>query len=156
MSGPGAPAANSDRRVALAVLAAAAGIFALTYGFDEVPAALMQGLGAELFPRLVLAVIALLALVMAWRGGGAPAEAMPPAVWGTAAVLVAATLAIDLVGLLAVGFAVTVGLGRLWGERRLPLLAAAAAGLILALWLVFVRLLGVVLPRGALGEMLFG
>jgi hypothetical protein len=77
-------------------------------------------------------------------------------VWATAAALAAAALAIPLIGLLAAGFVVTVGLGRMWGERRLRLLLAAAAAMTAALWLVFVRLLGVALPRGALGELLLG
>jgi hypothetical protein len=148
--------AGADRRVAAAVLAAAAAIFALTFAFDEVPAALMQGLGAALFPRLVLAVIALLALALAWHGGGARLAPVPRAVWATAAALAAAALAIPLIGMLAAGFVVTVGLGRMWGERRLRLLLAAAAAMTAALWLVFVRLLGVALPRGALGELLLG
>ena len=51
-----------------AVIAVAAVLFALTFGFEKLPAGLVGGFGAEAFPRLVLGVAHLL--------GGRPADAI--------------------------------------------------------------------------------
>src|SRR3954470_20747645 len=102
---------HTDVIVALAVLAFCAGVFALTFAFDTVPAALAVGMGPAAFPRLLLAVMALLALVPAVtargraQGGGAPSrpgragrgrggpgagrEPVPPMVYWTAAAMIA-------------------------------------------------------------------
>src|SRR5262245_19105298 len=66
-----------DRIVAAVALVFCVVVYALTYQFDAVPAALMSGLGAELFPRLVLWLMALLAGLMALHIGITPMD--PPA-----------------------------------------------------------------------------
>ena len=62
---------HTDAIVAVAVLAFCAGVFALTFAFDTVPAALAVGMGPAAFPRLLLAVMALLALILR-RAPGLP------------------------------------------------------------------------------------
>ncbi len=46
------------------MIAVAAMLFALTFGFEKLPAGLVGGFGAEAFPRLVLGVVAGLALLL--------------------------------------------------------------------------------------------
>lgn len=144
-----------DRVVAAVILVFVVIVYGLTYRFDDVPAALMSGLGAELFPRLVLAVIALLAALMMLEVGitpmGAP-PAVPAMVWMTGGVMLLFMGAVELAGLWPSAFLLLVGLGRLWGERSLLKLGAAALGLCLVLYLLFVRLLGGSFPKGLLGQ----
>jgi putative tricarboxylic transport membrane protein len=146
---------RTDLAVAGVVLAFCAVVFALTFGFDTVPAALMGGLGAELFPRLVLAVIALLAVLIGLGIGTTPMAAPPrvaPMVWITGGVVLAFMAAVELIGLWPSSFLLLVGLGRLWGERRLWALAASAGGLCIVLYLLFVKLLGGSFPNGLIAR----
>jgi hypothetical protein len=53
-----------NRIAAAAVIAVAAVLFALTFGFEKMPEGLSGGFGAEAFPRLVLGVIAGLAVLL--------------------------------------------------------------------------------------------
>ncbi len=53
---------HSDLWIALAILAFCGVIYWLTTTFDTMPAALVPGMGAQAFPRLLLGVIAVLAL----------------------------------------------------------------------------------------------
>ncbi len=147
-----------DVTIAAVVIAGAAVTYAITFTFDTVPEALMQGLGAAIFPRLVLITIGLLAVLLAIQARGRlaePLETVPPMVHATAAAMGAFFVGVWLLGMLASMFLFMVGLGWMWGERRLVPLVASAAGLSLAIWLVFVRFLGVALPHSILSERLF-
>lgn len=149
---------HSDLWIALAILAGCVAIYWLTTTFDSMPAALVPGMGAQAFPRLLLGVIAALALILAWASRGRPDEAREPipaivyltvvAMLGFMAVLWAGGMVVAML----VGF---VGMGLLWGERRwgrLVLCAVALAGFI---YLLFTKGFGIPLPRGLLGEWLF-
>lgn len=147
-----------DRAVALAVLAFAAVTYAHTYWFDEVPAALMGGLGAELFPRLVLGVLAFLCVLLFFNIGSPPMQApapIPREAWITGAALCLFMAGVELVGMWPSCFAALVGIGRLWGERSLLKLGASAVILTGALYLVFGRLLTIAFPRSMLGALIW-
>ncbi len=156
---PAAPRrGGTDRIVALAVLAFTAGVYGLTFRFDEVPAALMSGMGADLFPRLVLATLAVLAVLMAFNIGSAAMDRptpLPRSVWITGAVLVGFMGAVELVGMWASSLALLIGLGWYWGERSIWALAASAGGLVVVLYLLFVKFLGVSFPRSLLGALIW-
>ena len=152
-----APRRHSDVAVAGAVLALTAAAFAVTFTFEEVPAALMQGLGADIFPRLVLATIAVLAVILAVQGRNRAPEFLdpvPPMVYATAAAMIGFLGAVWLIGMLPSMFIFLVGLGWMWGERRLIVIVASAAGLCLAIWIVFVRFFGIALPHSVLSDLL--
>lgn len=149
---------HSDVAVAGVVLALTAAAFAVTFTFEEVPAALMQGLGAEIFPRLVLATIGLLALVLAFQARHRQPEVLetiPPMVYATGAAMAAFFVGVWLIGMLASMFIFLVGVGRMWGERRWRPLLAISAIFCLFIWLVFVKLFGIALPRSLLSEHFF-
>lgn len=149
---------HSDIAVAAVVIVIAAAAFAATFTFDTVPEALMQGLGAEIFPRMVLAVIVALALVLAFQARTrAPEilETIPPMVYATGAAMLAFFAGVWLIGMLPSMFAFLVGLGHLWGERRWLPLVASAAGLCFSIWLIFVKLFGIALPHSILSERFF-
>jgi len=146
---------KADRRVAIAILAFAATVYAYTFTFDEVPAALMSGLGAELFPRLVLGLIALLAALLFLHVGSPAMDdpgPVPGATWRIALALIGVIGLLLLMGMWPACFAAVLGLGLLWGERSWTKLTLSAAIHVAALYLLFVHLLGGSFPRGLLGE----
>ena len=134
---------------AVAVIAVAVVLFALTFGFEKLPAGLAGGFGAEAFPRLVLGVIAALAalLFLAPPMSERPA-CIPRMVYYTAASLLGFMALVPLAGMLPAMFLFQLGLAYLWGERR-HLRAFSIAALTTALlWAVFVRGFGIQLPKG--------
>ena len=148
---------KQDLVVAAVALAACAVAFGLTFRFTSTtPAAMMSGMGAEFFPRLVIAVMAVLALCIAF-GLGNPASPraapVPPIVWITGALLAAFVFALEVFGMWIAAFVLMVGLGRLWGEKRLARLAVASAVMLFVIWYVFVRLLKGGFPEGMIARL---
>ena len=142
--------------MAAVALCACAVAYGLTYRFATMPAAMVSGLGAEVFPRLVIGVIAFLAVLAAFGIGNPPMETpapVPPMVWITAAVLLAFVGAVELVGMWPAAIVFLVGLGRLWGERSLWKLAASALALCAVLYGLFVRVLGGNFPKGLIANL---
>ena len=140
---------SANRIAAAAVIAVAAVLFALTFGFEKLPAGLSGGFGAEAFPRLVLGVIAGLAVLLAFVPPSA--ETHPPVprmVYFTAGSLLAFMALIPLAGMLPAMFLFQLGLAYLWGERRRLLVFSVAAATTALLWAVFVRGFGIQLPKG--------
>ena len=115
---------REDLVVAAVALAACVVAFALTFRFTTTtPAAMMSGMGAEFFPRLVIAVMAVLAVCIVFGIGNPPMEKpgpVPASVWITAGVLAAFVAAVELLGMWLASFVLMVGLGRMWGEKQLP------------------------------------
>ncbi|HVF62896.1 MAG TPA: tripartite tricarboxylate transporter TctB family protein [Casimicrobiaceae bacterium] len=142
--------------MAAVALCACVAAFALTYRFATMPAAMVSGLGAEAFPRLVIGVIALLAVLAAFGIGNPPMAApapIPPMVGITAAVLLAFVGAVALIGMWPAAFLLLVGLGRLWGERKLWKLSLSAVALCAVLHVLFVRVLRGNFPDGLIARL---
>ena len=112
---------------------------------------MMSGMGAEFFPRLVIAVIVVLAVCIAFGIGNPPIEKpapVPLSVWLTAGVLVAFMFAVEWFGMWLASFMLLVGLGRMWGEKSYLKSGLAAIGLLAVMYLVFVRVLKSNFPGG--------
>ena len=140
---------SPNRIAAVAAIAVAAVLFALTFGFEKLPAGLAGGFGAEAFPRLVLGVIAGLAGLLFVAGPASEPQARTSAmVYYTAASLLAFMALVPLVGMLGAMFLFLVGLGYLWGERRTWLLLLVSAAVMAAIWGVFVKGFAVQVPQG--------
>jgi hypothetical protein len=142
--------------VAAVALALCGVAFGLTYRFTVMPAAMVSGMGAAAFPRMVIGVIALLAVLVAFGIGTPPMEKpapVPPMVWITAALALAFVGAVALVGMWPAAVLFIVGLGRLWGERRLWKLAVSAFVLCAMLYWLFVRFLGGNFPKGLIAQL---
>lgn len=124
-------------------------LFALTFGFEKLPAGLVGGFGAEAFPRLVLGVIAGLALLLfiAPPASETPAR-IPPMVYYTAGSLLAFMALVALLGMLGAMFVFLLGLGYLWGERRAWLLLLVSALVMAVIWGVFIKGFAVQVPQG--------
>jgi hypothetical protein len=148
---------REDVVVAVMALAACALAFGLTFRFTATtPGAMMSGMGAEFFPRLVIGVIALLAVCIAF-GIGSPAMQKPPpvpaVVWITAALLAAYVVALHFAGMWAASLVIMVVLGRMWGGKSLPSLVAASAAVLAVVYLVFVRFLKGAFPEGLMARL---
>jgi hypothetical protein len=143
---------REDLVVAAVAIAACIVAFALTFRFSTTtPAAMMSGMGAEFFPRLVIAVMVLLAVCIAFGIGSPPMEKpapVPVSVWITAGVLVAFVAAVELLGMWLAAFVLLVGLARMWGEKSYLKTSLAAIGLLAVVYLVFVRVLKGNFPGG--------
>jgi hypothetical protein len=140
---------SANRVAAAAVIAVAAVLFALTFGFEKLPAGLAGGFGAEAFPRLVLGVIAGLAVLLFVAGPASePQTRIPPMVYYTAGSLLAFMALVPVAGMLGAMFVFLLGLGYLWGERRAWLLLVVSAAVMAAIWGVFVRGFAIQLPQG--------
>jgi hypothetical protein len=148
---------RQDLLVAAIALAACAVAFGLTFRFTTTtPAAMMSGMGAEFFPRLVIIVMAVLAACIGLGIGNPPSEApapIPRVVWITAAVLAAYVAGVELLGMWIASFILMVGLGRMWGETRWLRMALTAAGMLAAIWWVFVKFLKGSFPEGLIARL---
>lgn len=148
---------HADVIIAGVILACCAVVWAVTASFEEVPAALLSGMGPAVFPRLVIGVIAVLALWLALssRGGLDPVrEPVRGLVYVTGAAVLAFMGVLKLFGIYAAILFAVLGIGRLWGERRWWLLAVVAAGMIVAIHFAFVNAFRIPLPRGIAGAWL--
>lgn len=150
-------ARNPNPAIAAAVAAVAAAAFAGTFWFDAVPEGL-PGLGAVDFPRLVCVVLFGLAALLALKQGSPPSEEdSPPLDRGAWTIFGACLLFLPAMEIAGIWGAIPLFLvftGVIWGEVPLRTLVLNAAGLTLALWLVFVRVFRLTLPSGWLGAAL--
>jgi hypothetical protein len=148
-----------DRLVALGAAAIAALALAYTFTFDTVPAALMEGMGAAEFPRLICITILLLSACLFFaRPAQEAGEMLPPVhacTWWTLGLCFGFFVVLALAGMLAAMFIFPIAAGLAWGERRLRVLVPSAAVLTLLIWLLFVRVFQFTLPGGLLGDALF-
>jgi putative tricarboxylic transport membrane protein len=145
---------HADMVIAGVIVACCAAVWAGTAAFEDVPAALQSGMGPAVFPRLVLGVIALLALWLALSSRGRPDPVREPIqgmVYVTGAAVLGFMGVLTLFGLYGAMLFAVIGMGRLWGERRWWLLAAVAGGMVIAVYFAFTIAFGIPLPRGMLG-----
>ncbi|CAA9323732.1 MAG: hypothetical protein AVDCRST_MAG90-1126 [uncultured Microvirga sp.] len=148
---------HADVWIALAILAFCAVVYWLTTTFDAMPAALVPGMGAAAFPRLLLGVMAVLALVLAWSSRGRPdggREPVPAIVYLTVAAMLGFMAVLWLAGMVVAMVLGFIGMGLLWGERRWSWLVASAVGLAAFIYLLFTKGFGIPLPKGLFGEWL--
>jgi hypothetical protein len=152
-AGPVPGRAHPDVVTGLVVVALCLAVWGLTLAFDDVPAAISTGMAPATFPQLVLGVIIVLACWLALTASSRcqpEIEAVHPMVYATAAAIGGVMAAMAVFGIHGAVVASIIGIGRLWGERRLWLLATIAVGMSLSLHFAFVRGFGIGLPRGFL------
>ncbi|GEM_PF-3232259 len=142
---------HHDVYVGFVMIVFCAVAFYVTTTFDSVPAMLSQNIPATFFPRLVLATITLLSVILIVSGLKRSAESLgsvPGSVFTTAAVITLAVFLVKPLGtLLTVGL-LALTLTWLWGERQWSRIASLAIGLPAAIYLVFAIGLQVRFPRG--------
>jgi len=160
---PAAAVHRTDLLVAALIVAGAAFLFYDTTRFDQIPVGLAQNVPPELFPQLLLVLIAGMALFLPFehiqkRREGVDLDTtrshpIQPVTWLTAAALFGVVLVVQWLGTaLAMVLACAV-LPVLWGERRLWLVALFAVLLPLAVSLLFVGVLEVNFIPGITGSL---
>lgn len=139
------------------ILVLSAFLWWVTTTFDSDPLGLAQGMPATHMPRLIIAVIAVLTLLMMLQNlikGGEAMGAIPPwQVPATAAFLGLAALLFTQLGVPLVFFGVCLGLPLMWGARNVVAIAIFAVGVPAAIYIVFKMLLGLRLPMGPLAAL---
>lgn len=132
--------APRDLVVGLVILALCALVYWLTLGFREAPPALAQNVQPATFPRMVVGVIAALAVLMIVLGLGHKARQRrvpPPLVAGTALAMLAFVLAFQWLGIVAAMVLFCLAMPFAWGERRWPAILAFGLGFPALVWLIF-------------------
>lgn len=144
---------HADVYVGLSLLVFCGAAWWATTTFREVPAMLSQNVPPTFFPRLVLAVISLLSLLLIARGLAttrASKEPVKKRVFVTAGIVAASIALMQPLGMLLTVSLLAVALPLSWGERRYRRLAVLALALPLAIHLTFTLALGIRFPRGLL------
>lgn len=154
----------TDLAIMAIILAICGALTYVTTGFEEVSNLLAQNIPPEFFPRLVMLVIAILALALPFehlfqrrRGNDLDSKRrkkLRPLPYLTALVLVLLGFAMPYLGTFLAMIVVCLVLPWLWGERRLKLILPFAVLFPLAVALVFNRVLGVYFEPGIFGIVL--
>jgi len=142
-----------DFLVGLAVLLFCALVYWLSLGIKAAPAALAQNVQPATFPRMLLAVIAGLVLLMmarSFRSDSQPKKAVKPMVAMTGAMTIGFTIAFDALGILPAMVLFCASMPVVWGERRWLPIAAYAVLFPAAVYALFALALGVYFEPGLL------
>ena len=163
--GPGGQASSfidrADLGLTAIILTACGFLYWVTTGFDKVSDLFAQDVPPEFFPRLLLWVIAILALALPFehlflrkKGKSLNQERtqpIKPITYLTAALLFAVVASIAWLGTAVSMFAVCLALPLLWGERRFKVIVPYAIITPLAVTLLFSYVLGVHFEPGIFG-----
>ncbi|MFM7692534.1 MAG: tripartite tricarboxylate transporter TctB family protein, partial [Alphaproteobacteria bacterium] len=118
----------------------------------------LPGLGAVEFPRLVSAILLLLALILGLTAASPPSEEDAPRISSRAWLIFALCLGflplMEIVGMIPAIPIFLVVVGLLWGGTAWRTLVLSALGMGIAIWLVFVKIFRLTLPKGWLVTML--
>jgi len=141
----GAGHARPDLIVGAAILLFCLVVWLITLTFDTAPPALAQNVQPASFPRLVVAVIAVLTIAMMALGRPVARRAgrIPAMMWLSAGVMIAFVLAFQWLGIVPAMLLVCLGLPVLWGERRWYLIVPFGIGFPLAVYALFALVLEV-------------
>lgn len=151
----------TDALVAVLILCLVAWLYYETTQFEEVSFLFTQNVPPQMFPRILLSIIALLALAMPFehlllkRSGKdidkGRRERVKPLAWYTMAALVAIVSLSQFLGTLLTMIAVCLVIPFLWGERRLRVVLPFAVLFPLCVAFLFSVVLGVFFDPGAVG-----
>lgn len=152
-----------DLALSLAILLLVAFFGYVSTTFEEVSALFDGGIAPEYFPRLMLWIIAILAVLMpfehAWRvarTGGSGLEEdrksrVKPIAYVTMAVALVIVGAAEWLGTYLTLIVICCTLPALWGERRWVLMAAFGLGFPTAVMVLFTQVFKIYFQPGVLG-----
>jgi len=151
------PARNPNHAIAASIAAVAFAAIAATFTFEPVPPGL-PGLGAVEFPRLVSAILFLLALILGLTAVSPTSEDDAPRISSRAWLIFALCLGflpvMEIVGMIPAIPLFLLVVGLLWGGTAWPTLALSALGMGIAIWIIFVKIFRLTLPKGWLVTLL--
>lgn len=152
-----------DLAVTAVILALCAFLFWSTTTFEKVPASLAQNVQPTMFPRLLLAVIVLMALLLPFEHvqkkmhgidlDSARSDWVRPITYVTGLVLLGVVIAIPWLGTFVAMVVACALLPVLWGERRHWLVAIYAIAFPIGITLLFVGGLEVNFEPGIAGHL---
>ena len=152
---------RTDLAVSLVLLAVCGVLYYVTSTFEEVSPLFAQDVPPERFPRMLLWIIAGLALVLPFeqtlRGSQgkvldkARSEPIHPIAYITAGFLILVVVAIEWIGTYLALVVVCLGLPLLWNERRWKIIVPFVLVFPAAVMLLFGHVLGVYFEPGVLG-----
>lgn len=140
-----------------ALIVMAGAMYWLTNDFGTVPPSFAQGMQAADMPRLILAILAFLSLVMIYQGRHHAEETKPVIswrMWATVGVLLASVMLFSVLGLTLTTIMTCWVLPLLWGERRKRAVMIYAIGVPVCIYLLFTFALQLRLPQGVLSPWL--
>lgn len=150
-----------DLVIMIIILSVCGALYYVTTSFEEVSDMLSQNIPPEFFPRLVMLLIAILALALPFehlfqrrRGNDldkSRRKKLRPLTCWTALVLVLLAISMPQLGTFLTMIVVCLILPWLWGERRVKLIVPFAVLFPIAVTLVFNRILGVYFEPGIFG-----
>jgi len=150
-------ARNPNHAIAASIAAVAFAAIAATFTFEPVPPGL-PGLGAVEFPRLVSAILLFLALILGLTAASPVSEDDAPRISSRAWLIFALCLGflplVEIIGMIPAIPIFLLVAGLLWGGTPWLTLVLSALGMGIAIWLVFVKVFRLTLPKGWLGSML--
>lgn len=135
-----------DALFGVGILAFCVATWLVTLTFKEAPAVIAQNVQPATFPRLVVAVIAVLAVVIiakSFRTAGKRPKPVPPMVFISAAVMPGFVIAFYYLGILPAMILLCFALPLIWGERRLHFVVPYAIVFPVLVYLLFAVVLGV-------------
>jgi putative tricarboxylic transport membrane protein len=144
--GPRSGRLPSDLVVGGCILLFCAAAYGVTLTFGRAPAVVAQNVQPATFPRLVLAVIAVLTVAMMIFARGRPERRrrpVPAMTWLSAGVAVGFVFAFQWLGIVPAMVLLCLGLPVLWGERRWHLILPFGFGFPLAVYFLFAEMLDV-------------
>ena len=147
------PLLRGDDIVGGVILFFCATAYAITTTFEEVPVMLSQGIQPAVFPRAMIAVIAILSMIVIIQGRRKPASVRKPVpivAFATAGLLAVFVAAIDWVGMMIAILLFCIVLPVLWGERRYLWIAVFAVLFPVSIFMLFSKILEVRFPLGIL------
>lgn len=135
-----------DAVAGAAVLLFCLAAYLVTLTFKEAPAVIAQNVQPATFPRLVLGVMAVLAviiIVQSFRLPDRKPKRLAFMVWPSAAIMVGFVIAFETLGIVPAMVLLCLVLPLMWGERRLYLIVPYAVLFPLAIYGLFAVALGV-------------
>jgi hypothetical protein len=140
---------------ALAVMAFAAAMYGVTFTFEKVPPFLAQGIQPTVFPRAILILMFILAMIQAIKAARLtpqdlsflkPHKHIPKIVYLTALMLILLPVLMPIIGTFPAFAVFLPALSFLWGERRWTLMALSFAGFTAFVYVLFRLIMNVPLP----------
>ncbi len=147
------PLLRGDDIVGGVILFFCAAAYAITTTFEEVPVMLSQGIQPAVFPRAMIAVIAILSMILiiqSRRKAASVRKPVPMVAFATAGLLAVFVAAIDWVGMMLGIFLFCLVLPALWGDRRYLWIAVFAVLFPAGIFMLFSKMLEVRFPLGIL------
>jgi putative tricarboxylic transport membrane protein len=145
-SGRGVGRARPDLGIGAAMQLLCRVVWLITRTIQPAPPARAPKGQPASFPRLVVAVIAVLTVAMVLLGRTAPGKSRsraPAMVWLSAGIMVGFVLVFQWLGIVPAMVLVCLGLPVLWGERRWHLIIPFGVGFPLVVYALFAMALGV-------------